>query len=147
MAINESFGELRTYEMFRSETIQQWTNNTWANNDNMAHTITSGTAREGPNGYFNSDLIKPGESFTFSFDELGNFDYFCMIHPWETASITVNEGTNQTSIESTIESINEPTIPSWVKLIFKGWIDGIISEQELIDAISFLVKTGVIPIQ
>lgn len=142
MSINETFGELRTYEMFQHETIQQWTNNTWINNDNMAHTITSGTAREGPDEYFNSGLIKAGESFTFSFELSGTFDYFCMIHPWETASIAVNKDTNQTPIPSTIE----PTIPSWVKIIFKGWIDGLISEQELIDAISFLVRTGVIPI-
>jgi plastocyanin len=61
----------------------------WRNDDSSSHTVTSGNIIEGPNGIFDSGLIKPGETFSFKFEETGQYDYFCMIHPWANASITV----------------------------------------------------------
>lgn len=62
----------------------------WKNNDVSSHTVTSGNIIEGPNGIFDSGLIKAGSTFSFKFEEKGQYDYFCMIHPWANASITVS---------------------------------------------------------
>ena len=62
----------------------------WKNNDYSSHTVTSGNYIEGPNGIFDSGLITSGSTFSFKFEEKGQFDYFCMIHPWAKASVTVN---------------------------------------------------------
>ena len=53
----------------------------WENNDTAAHTITSGTAVEGPSGVFDSSLVMAGSSFSHTFEDAGTFDYFCMVHP------------------------------------------------------------------
>lgn len=62
----------------------------WKNDDSSAHTVTSGNILEGPDGIFDSGLIKPGETFSFKFEKTGKYSYFCMIHPWATGSITVS---------------------------------------------------------
>jgi len=40
-------------------------------------------------GEFNSGSLAEGESFDFTFDEAGEFDYFCSIHSEMQGSITV----------------------------------------------------------
>ena len=62
----------------------------WKNNDSSSHTVTSGNNIEGPNEIFDSGLIRSGSTFSFKFEEPGQYDYFCMIHPWAKASVTVN---------------------------------------------------------
>lgn len=62
----------------------------WKNNDNSAHTVTSGNIIEGPDGIFDSGLIKSGETFSFKFEKSGKYSYFCMIHPWATGSVIVS---------------------------------------------------------
>ncbi|HZS73912.1 MAG TPA: hypothetical protein VFA69_05355, partial [Candidatus Nitrosotalea sp.] len=37
---------------------------TWVNQDNRTHTVTTGTSNYGPQGIFDSGVIKPGQSFT-----------------------------------------------------------------------------------
>ena len=61
----------------------------WTNNDDVAHTITSGGPVDGPNGLFDSGLIAPGDTYSLQFDIAFEYDYFCMIHPWMTGSISV----------------------------------------------------------
>ena len=62
----------------------------WKNDDTQIHTVTSGNIIEGPDGIFDSGLIKAGEIFSFRFEEKGEYNYFCMIHPWADASVTVS---------------------------------------------------------
>lgn len=64
-----------------------------------------------------------------------------------TSSNTTSEPvTNQTAVEPTIEPpVQVPQeIPSWIKGVFVYWANGQISDDELIDAIRFLVNNGVI---
>ena len=63
----------------------------WENNDTAAHTITSGTAVEGPSGVFDSSLVMVGSSFSHTFDAAGSFDYFCMVHPWMQGMVMVTD--------------------------------------------------------
>ena len=62
----------------------------WENNDTAAHTITSGTAAGGPDGYFDSSLVIAGSTFSHTFAEAGTYDYFCMVHPWMVGSVMVS---------------------------------------------------------
>ena len=61
----------------------------WENSDTAAHTITSGTAVEGPDGHFDSSLVMAGSTFSHTFAEAGTYDYFCMVHPWMVGSVMV----------------------------------------------------------
>ena len=62
---------------------------TWSNDDTAAHTVTSGTPTDGPDGLFDSSLFMAGTTFEYTFDEAGTFDYFCMVHPWMVGTVTV----------------------------------------------------------
>jgi plastocyanin len=61
---------------------------TWTNNDTVAHTVTAGTP-DNPTGEFDSGTIQPGETFSYTFDQAGTFDYYCTLHPDMTGSVTV----------------------------------------------------------
>ena len=63
---------------------------TWSNDDSAAHTVTSGTPADGPDGLFDSSLFMAGGTFSVTLDEAGDYPYFCMVHPWMTGVITVN---------------------------------------------------------
>jgi len=64
---------------------------TWENTDTAAHTSSSGTPADGPDGVFDSSLIISGGSFSHTFDTAGTYDYFCMVHPWMEGTVIVEE--------------------------------------------------------
>ena len=56
---------------------------TWTNNDpGMVHSVTA------VDGSFDSGMLSEGQSFSFTFDQPGDFDYFCTPHPWMKARIS-----------------------------------------------------------
>jgi plastocyanin len=62
----------------------------WNNVDTAAHTVTGGSPADGPSGVFDSSLVMGGATFAYTFDEAGNYDYFCMVHPWMIGDVQVN---------------------------------------------------------
>ena len=64
----------------------------WKNGDTVIHTVTSGTPHTGPDGVFDSGDFGPGQSFTQRFTEIGEFPYYCTIHPWRTGLVNVVSG-------------------------------------------------------
>ena len=62
----------------------------WRNTDTAAHTVTSGSATDGPDGTFDSSLFMAGATFEVTFDDSGSYDYFCMVHPWMRGNVQVN---------------------------------------------------------
>ncbi|SVD39217.1 uncharacterized protein METZ01_LOCUS392071, partial [marine metagenome] len=74
---------------------------TWENPDNVPHTVTSGTSSNGPDGYFDSNLIMVGQSYSNTFDSAGTYTYFCMIHPWMAGTVTVEDQAEEEVEEST----------------------------------------------
>jgi len=64
----------------------------WKNGDTVAHTITSGTPRGGPDGIFDSGEIEPGGLFPRKFSEVGKFPFYCTIHPWREGLVSVVSG-------------------------------------------------------
>lgn len=61
----------------------------WTNHDTVLHSVTGGSLSEGPDGNFDSGLIKPGSMFIHTFDEKGTYPYFCMVHPWKSSLVIV----------------------------------------------------------
>ena len=72
-----------------NRTIQVGTTITWTNKGLLDHTTTSGRPADGGDGLWDSGALKaevlaerkPGETFSYTFTELGLFPYFCTIHP------------------------------------------------------------------
>jgi len=62
----------------------------WINGDTAAHTVTGGSPADGPSGVFDSSLVMADASYAFTFNDVGSYDYFCMVHPWMVGSVTVN---------------------------------------------------------
>lgn len=60
----------------------------WINNDYAAHTVTSGVP-SGPDKKFDASLFVRGSLFSFTFDEIGTYPYFCANHPWMVGKIVV----------------------------------------------------------
>ena len=62
---------------------------TWTNQDDITHTVTSGTP-ERRDGRFDSRLGGKGASTSVTFTETGTYDYFCNRHQSMRGQIRVN---------------------------------------------------------
>jgi plastocyanin len=69
-------------------TIQAGTRVTWSNDDPFPHTVTSGT-RGDPTDLFDSGNLGGGQSFSYTFEEAGTYEYFCGIHPGMAGTVIV----------------------------------------------------------
>lgn len=59
---------------------------TWTNEDDgVIHTVTAADES------FDSGFLAPGESWSYTFTEPGEFEYLCMPHPWMRARVIVAE--------------------------------------------------------
>jgi len=59
--------------------VEVGTTVTWVNSSSVIHTVTSGSNGES-DGTFDSGNVAPGEEFSYTFNEVGEFDYFCIPH-------------------------------------------------------------------
>ncbi|MEE9533223.1 MAG: multicopper oxidase domain-containing protein [Acidimicrobiia bacterium] len=55
----------------------------WTNNDGIVHTVTA------VDGSFDSGFLGEAESWSHIFDTVGEFEYFCIPHPWMRAMVIV----------------------------------------------------------
>lgn len=67
-------------------TVKKGTKVTWTNNDSMTHTVTAdkGTGPASTN-------LSTGGAYTYTFNEIGTFDYHCNIHPSMKGGVVVTE--------------------------------------------------------
>ena len=67
----------------------------WFNNDfGQPHTVTSGSPNSSDIGtVFNSGIMPATANsfFQYTFDESGEIAYYCIIHPWRTAVVSVSD--------------------------------------------------------
>jgi plastocyanin len=61
----------------------------WVNEDDAMHTATSGSPANGADGIFDSQILNLGDTYQFTFTEAGNFDYYCILHPWMIGTVNV----------------------------------------------------------
>ncbi len=64
-------------------TVEPGTTVIWTNMDAVAHTVTS--------DFFTSDTLNSGDSYVYTFDQEGEYEYFCSIHPQMAGKVTVSE--------------------------------------------------------
>jgi amicyanin len=68
--------------------VKKGTTVTWTNQDSIAHDVKPdkdyGDAFVGSN-----DLLEKGESYSFTFNTTGTYDYHCTPHPFMKASVEV----------------------------------------------------------
>jgi plastocyanin len=71
---------------------------TWINDDLTSHTATSGNPESGSTGMFGGTDDSPeiigseGGTQSFTFDEAGEFEYYCTLHPSMVGTVIVTEG-------------------------------------------------------
>ena len=75
----------------------------FSNTDTAAHTFTAGTAAEGPSGVFDSSLVVAGNSYEWTATTVGEFPFYCMVHPWMAGLIVVQEAGAEDGEEHTGE--------------------------------------------
>lgn len=56
---------------------------TWTNDDSVIHTVTDAE------GAFDSGFMREGDTWSYTFDEPGEFEYLCTPHPWMRAKVIV----------------------------------------------------------
>ena len=106
----------------------------WSNDDSAAHTVTSGTDTTS-DGLFDSGIFMAGTTFAHTFDTLGKYDYFCLVHPWMLGEVLVTVGGGMEkdlgtiTIGSTIESNAE--VDNLIADIVSS--DGLANEMMTID--------------
>lgn len=73
----------------------------WTNEDDIAHTVTSGKAKEQgvpgvsenqdaqPDGVFDGGTLELNDTFEFTFEQTGTFTYFCAIHAGMKARVVI----------------------------------------------------------
>lgn len=66
-------------------TVKVGTKVTWTNNDTVAHTVTA----TGSNGGPDSTLFGQNESYSFTFDKVGTYEYYCKPHPYMKGTVVV----------------------------------------------------------
>ncbi|MGI0048655.1 MAG: cupredoxin domain-containing protein, partial [Nitrososphaera sp.] len=105
----------------------------WTNDDSTVHTVTSGSAGM-PDGEFDSSpnfnpLLNPGQTFSHTFEEAGEYPYFCALHPNMAGTVVVvgqeqeprvaqgNVLQNQTTANNT----TVPTLEEARQLYLSAW--------------------------
>lgn len=61
---------------------------TFTNRDSAPHTSTSGTSPS-PDGMFDTGILKKNGSKAVKVTKAGTFDYYCELHPFMKATVTV----------------------------------------------------------
>lgn len=95
----------------------------WSNEDSAAHTVTAGSASDGPSGVFDSSLFMSGTTFSHKFDVEGDFPYFCMVHPWMNGIVHVGTGSTESNSPKP-ELISNPEEDSRVVVTLNHKISG-----------------------
>jgi plastocyanin len=71
-------------------TITRGTIVVWTNKDSSLHTVTSGLPEQGSVGtLFDSGIISPEQTFSYTFGNAGIFDYSCTLHPFMHGQVVV----------------------------------------------------------
>ena len=70
--------------------IQKGQTVTWYNGDAISHTVTSGIDGDTDAGkMFDSDAIIPNQHYSITFDNTGDYQYYCIYHPSMVGEIMV----------------------------------------------------------
>ena len=83
---------------------------TFSNTDTVSHTFSSGVPSDDVIGTeFNSGMLAPGDSAEWIPENIGEFSYFDMIHPWMQGTIIVQEAAAEEPVVVE-EVVEEPVV-------------------------------------
>ena len=83
---------------------------TFSNTDSVSHTFSSGVPSDDVIGTeFNSGMLAPGDSAEWIPENIGEFSYFDMIHPWMQGTIIVQEAAAEEPVVVE-EVVEEPVV-------------------------------------
>jgi plastocyanin len=66
-------------------TVGEGSTVSWINGDSVVHTVTSKQQ-----GLFDSSIIASGQQWQHTFDEEGEYDYYCILHPWMEGKVSIS---------------------------------------------------------
>ena len=114
---------------------------TWQNADTAIHTITSVTREGEPNDLFDSGLIAIGDVYTRQFDELGDFYYFCSLHPWMNGVVhVVKDPGSVKSIKGVASGLSKTGVGFEVKYILDTNIQQTVDVEPDENALTFMIS-------
>jgi len=111
----------------------------FSNTDTTIHNFVSGGPNDDVVGTvadengFNTAIINPGESATWTPTEAGEFPYFDMIHPWMQGTIIVQEAGEKTHTEEVVEEtiVEEVVEETIVEEVVEGAVEEtVVATQE-----------------
>jgi plastocyanin len=105
-------------------TVDQFGRVIFSNTDTAAHTFTSGTGTDGPSGEFDSGLVIAGSSYEWTPFFAGEVTYFCMLHPWMTGTVIVDEFKEPTTYTSQTSSYTGKTTVTGTDTVVSYTITG-----------------------
>ncbi|MEK0339624.1 MAG: PEFG-CTERM sorting domain-containing protein, partial [Nitrosopumilus sp.] len=102
---------------------------TMTNTDSTGiHTFTSGTVdgfAPSPDGIFDSGmLMKPGDSFDYTADTVGEFPYYCSLHVWMQGVLIVQEAAAEEEMQMEQEVMMEEDVVLMVTITESAMGDG-----------------------
>ena len=69
-------------------TVKKGTTVTWTNQDTVKHNVVT---EDGAPEAIDGKLIGKGETYSYTFNKTGTYNYFCEPHPYMKASVIVTE--------------------------------------------------------
>lgn len=90
--VSSSSVEIRDFAFSPSDiTVEQGTTITWTNQDDVGHNVIAADENNAGGLPTDAPLLSQGESYSFTFNELGTFAYRCQPHPDMQGTVTVIE--------------------------------------------------------
>ncbi|TLX84203.1 MAG: PEFG-CTERM sorting domain-containing protein [Thaumarchaeota archaeon] len=117
----------------------KWTN-TDSGSGSTTHTVTSGHLEDNDAGslFTSGDApLKKGQTYSFTFNNPGTYDYFCMIHPWMAGQVIV--AASATSPPTNNGTSDNNTVPEF------GSIAPIVLAIAVISTVVFTARNRGIP--
>lgn len=71
--------------------VKKGTTVTWTNEDSMGHNVVASDSSSTGGLPMNAPLLNQGETFSFTFNEVGTFAYHCAPHPFMRGAVEVTE--------------------------------------------------------
>ncbi len=86
-----------------SMTVSTGNTVTWTNDDTLPHTVTA------LDGLFDSGILDPGGTFSWTFTDPGSIDYHCQLHPTMQGTVVV---AGSSAIADTSHATTDATTPA-----------------------------------
>ena len=98
---------------FEDLTVEIGTKKTWTNRDGVPHTTTSGQLGAMTGVWRSADIPLNG-FFSFTFNQLGTFKYYCEIHPTTMkVTVTVVQSLAQAPVTPTFTPSSDDEQPTY----------------------------------